>query len=85
MKPYYEIDTETANLLEAMLHMCSHIADLQADEQSQDDIYSGLAELAERFGIDPDPWKSEPEPENSVTAFRPFTIVVDNDKPKSDS
>ena len=78
---YYTLDEETHELLEAALLMASHVADCQRRPEDADSIYGLLHRLAERFGIDTDPFESEPEPPqdnvaplNTVPRFR----VIDN-------
>ena len=96
--PYYELDKETHEMLEAVLNMIGGVAELQADDNSREDIFALGDEVATRFGInlitiEASPGQT-PEGEN-VTVLRyrsdsteksppKLTVVSDNtDKPRS--
>jgi len=50
--PYYEVDQETRELLEAALNMVSQTATLQIHEDSALGLLDICDSIAERFGID---------------------------------
>tara|TARA_X000001036_G_C20055269_1_gene552637 strand:+ start:169 stop:510 length:342 start_codon:yes stop_codon:yes gene_type:complete len=96
--PYYEIDQETRDMLEAILNMIGGVADLQADDDSREDVYALGDEVATRFGVplvkaDAIPGKTVDGEEVTVLRFRSdsteksppkLTVVSDNtDKPRS--
>lgn len=93
--PYYEIDQETRDMLEAVLNMIGGVADLQADDDSREDVYALGDELATRFGVplvtvDAELGKTTDGEEVTVLRYRSdnkstapkLTVVSDNtDKP----
>jgi hypothetical protein len=84
-KPYYELDVETHTWLERVFAWASLIADGQLNQNDTDDMYELLAELAERFGMDTDPYANElPSPKETVVQFErqpTLRVVVDRDSP----
>lgn len=70
---YYELDAETLDWLEQALHLAAMIADLQRNSTDADEIYDLLSNLAERFGLDTDPYSDTPP--NTVTPLRNFTVI----------
>jgi hypothetical protein len=73
--PYYTLDEETHGFLDAVLHLAAAVADIQRNESDAEDIYNLLAETAERFGIDSDPFRSEETVTDNVTPLRNFTVI----------
>lgn len=70
---YYELDSETLDWLEQALHLAAMVADLQRNSMDADEIYTLLAELAERFGLDTEQYSDTPA--NTVTPLRNFTVI----------
>jgi hypothetical protein len=50
--PYYSVDEETQNLLEAALNMVAQTATLQINEDNANGLLDICDSIAERFGID---------------------------------
>jgi hypothetical protein len=50
--PYYTVDEETQNLLEAALNMVAQTATLQINEDNANGLLDICDSIAERFGID---------------------------------
>lgn len=90
--PYYEIDQETRDMLEALLNLTGGVADLQMDDVSREDVYALGDEIATRFGVplvkvDAELGKTQDGEEVTVLRFRSdltesmppkLTIVSDN-------
>lgn len=74
-KHRYTVDEETHGFLDAVLHLAAAVADLQRNEADAEDIYSLLAETAERFGIDNSPFRTEETHTDNVTVLRNFTVI----------
>jgi len=98
--PYYEVDQETRELLEAALNMVSQTATLQIHEDSALGLLEICDSIAERFGIDSHEIAvkdDEPDYEGgdaSITVYRaehrkargrPKLKVIHNDKLSSDT
>lgn len=85
-RPYYEVDAETHTWLEQIMHLAAGVADLQTTPEACDDIYNLLAEVSERFGIDSEPFRDEPEPESQVISFgKPQLTVIDGTPAEQDT
>jgi hypothetical protein len=74
-KPYYTLDEETQGFLDAILHLAAAVADIQRNESDAEDIYNLLAETAERFGIDTEPFCETESFTDNVTHLRNFTVI----------
>lgn len=70
--PYYEIDNETRDMLEAVLNMIGGVAELQADDDSREDIFALGDEIATRFGVPLVKLESHP---GQTTDGEPVTIL----------
>lgn len=85
-RPYYSVDMETHQWLEQIMHLAAGVADLQTTPEACDDIYNLLAEVSERFGIDSEPFRDEPEPEPEVIHFgKPNLRVIDGNPANTDT
>ena len=89
--PYYDIDEETRELLEAALNMVSQAATLQIHEDSAIGLLEICDSIAERFGIDShEITVKEDEPDyeggdSSITVYRttrPANSNTRSGKPK---
>jgi len=88
--PYYEVDQETRELLEAALNMVSQTATLQIHEDSALGLLEICDSLAERFGIDSHEISVKDETPNyeggdsSITVYRTQRPANSNEtsKPK---
>lgn len=90
--PYYEIDLETREMLEAVLNLVGGVADLQMDDEAREDLYALGDDLATRFGVNAIKVTSEEatdEQGNEITILRyadhadkpKLSLVSNNDDP----
>ena len=86
--PYYDIDEETRELLEAALNMVAQTATLQIHEDSALGLLEICDSIAERFGIDSheiavkDQTPNYEGGDSSITVFRTPRNSNSRDKPK---
>ena len=98
--PYYEVDEETRELIEAALNMVAQTATLQIHEDSALGLLDICDELAARFGIDSheitvkDQTPDYESGDSSITVYRtarkdsngrPKFKVIDGDKLNKDT
>lgn len=75
MSKLYTVDEETHAQLEAVLHLAACVADLQRSPEDADEIYNLLADLAERFNINTEPFTEDAAYTDNVTPLRNFTVI----------
>ena len=86
--PYYDIDDETRELLEAALNMVAQTATLQIHEDSALGLLEICDSIAERFGIDSheiavkDQTPNYEGGDSSITVFRTPRSSNSHNKPK---
>ena len=86
--PYYEVDDETRELIEAALNMVAQTATLQIHEDSALGLLEICDSIAERFGIDSheiavkDQTPNYEGGDSSITVFRTPRNSNSRDKPK---